>query len=62
MLAKLWQEILKRPLEPSSRIWKDNIEMVTKETGCGSVDWSYLTQHRNQQQPLVNTAMNIRDE
>jgi hypothetical protein len=38
----------------------DNIKMDLEERVCDGVDWSYVTQNRDQWRTLVNTAMNIR--
>jgi hypothetical protein len=35
----------KQLVRPSCR-WEDNIKMDLKETACGNVDWTHLTQDR----------------
>jgi hypothetical protein len=48
----------KRPPRIARYIWKDNIKMDLKETGCESVNWIHLAWDRDQRGPLVNKIGN----
>jgi hypothetical protein len=37
----------KKPLERPRRLWKNNIKMDHKGTGCKAVDWIYLGHYRD---------------
>jgi hypothetical protein len=37
--------------------WEDNIKMVPKEIGCGSMDWIHLVQDINKSWAVVDTAV-----
>jgi hypothetical protein len=39
--------------------WYDNIRMDLREIGWEVVDWTHVTQDRDQWQALVNTVMNL---
>jgi hypothetical protein len=38
----------KRPLGRPKRRWKDNINLILREVGCGSFNWIHLVQERHQ--------------
>jgi hypothetical protein len=40
--------------------WVDNIKVVLREVGWGSMDWTYLSQDRDQWRAIVDTVMNFR--
>jgi hypothetical protein len=40
--------------------WKDNIKADLQEVGCGSTDWTDLTQYRERRRAFVNAVMNLR--
>jgi hypothetical protein len=48
----------KRPL--GRRRWVDNIRKDPTEIGWDGVDWSHVTQYRDQWRALAYTAMNLR--
>jgi hypothetical protein len=50
----------KRPLGSPRRKWADNIKMYLREMGWDGMDWSDLTQDRDQWRAPVNTVMNLR--
>jgi hypothetical protein len=50
----------KRPLGRPRLRWVDNIKMVLREIGWGTVEWIGLAQDRDQWRALVNTVINIR--
>jgi hypothetical protein len=50
----------KRPLATPRRRWVDNIKMDLRETGWCNMDWTDLSQDRDQSRALVNTVMNLR--
>jgi hypothetical protein len=49
----------KRPLGRSRCRWVDNIELDSRETRLGGMDWIFLAQDRDMWRALVNTLMNI---
>ena len=49
----------KRQLTRPRRRWKDNINMVLEEVGCGSMDWIHLAQDRDRWPTVVNSAMHL---
>jgi hypothetical protein len=49
----------KRPLGRPRRRW-DEIRMVLRVIGCGSVGWIQLAQDMDRWRALVNTVMNLR--
>jgi len=50
---------VKRPLGRPGRRWEDNITMDVREIGWKNVDWTHLTQDREQWRAVVNTVMNL---
>ena len=50
----------KRPLERSSRRWKDNIKMDLQDVKRGVKNWIDLVQDRGRWQACVNVVMNLR--
>jgi hypothetical protein len=50
----------KRPLRRPRLRWEDNIEMVLRGVGCGSMDWIDPVQDRDRWRALVNAVMNLR--
>jgi hypothetical protein len=50
----------KRPLRTPRRRWVDNIEMDLRKIGWDGVDWTDMTQDRDQLWALVNTVLNLR--
>jgi hypothetical protein len=50
----------RRPLGRPTRKWENNIKMDLKETRWKSLDWTHMTQDRDQLRALVNTVMNLR--
>jgi hypothetical protein len=50
----------KRPLGRRRRRWVDNIKMDLREIGWDGMDWTDLTQVRDQCRVLVNKVMNFR--
>jgi hypothetical protein len=56
LVAKLWR---KRECDRPKCIWKDNIEMNLKETGCKVVDWIRLVRDRVQWRSFVDTVMKL---
>jgi hypothetical protein len=50
----------KRPLGRRRHRWKDNIEMYVREIGWEVVDWTHLSQDRDQWQDVVNMLVNLR--
>jgi hypothetical protein len=50
----------KRPLGRPRRRWEDNIRMYLREIGWGCMDWTDVSQDRDQWRALVNTAMKLR--
>jgi hypothetical protein len=50
------KRLLGRPRHRS----EDNIKMDLRDTEWGIMDWSLLTQDRDQWKALVNTVMNLR--
>jgi hypothetical protein len=49
----------KRPLGRPRRRWEDNIRMDLREIEWEGVDWTHLTQVRDQWQAVVNTVMKL---
>jgi hypothetical protein len=49
-----------RPLGRPRRRWVDNIKMDFKEIGYGGMNWTDLTQNRDQWRALVNMVINLR--
>jgi hypothetical protein len=49
----------KRPLVRLRRRWEYGIKMDLRETGCGSVEWIELAQHRDSLRAVVNAVMNL---
>jgi hypothetical protein len=49
----------KRPVGRPRRRWVDNIKMDLREIGWDDVDWTDLTQDRDQWRALMNTVMNL---
>jgi len=50
----------KRPLGRPRHIWKNNIRIYIRETGCEGADWIHLAQNTDQRTAFVNTVMNLR--
>jgi hypothetical protein len=50
----------KRPLGRPRLRWKINIKIDFKEMGLGGMDWTHLTQDKDQWRALVRTIMNLR--
>jgi hypothetical protein len=50
----------RRQLERPRRRWENNIRIDVTEIGCGGMDWTHLTQDRDQWRALVNTVMEFR--
>jgi hypothetical protein len=50
----------RRPLGRPRHRREDNIRMVLRKIGWGSMDWIDLAQDRDQWRVLVNTVMNLR--
>jgi hypothetical protein len=49
----------KMPLGIPRRKCEDNIKMDLREIGWDGMDWSVLSQDRNQWRDFVNTVMNL---
>jgi hypothetical protein len=49
----------KRTLRRPRWRWEDNIRMDLSEIGWGGMDWTDLTQDRDQWRASVNTVMNL---
>jgi hypothetical protein len=49
----------KRLIGRPRRRWEDNIKMLLRETGWGSIDLIDLAHNRDQWRALVNTVMNL---
>jgi hypothetical protein len=50
----------KRPLGRPRHRWVDNIRMDLGEIGWGGMDWTHLTQDRDQWRVLANMVMKLR--
>jgi hypothetical protein len=50
----------KRSLGGPRRRWVDNIKMDLREIGWDGVNWTDMTQDRDQSRALVNTVLNLR--
>jgi hypothetical protein len=49
----------KRPLGRVGRRWEDNIRMVFREIGSGTVDRIHLPENRNKWRAVVIAVMNL---
>jgi hypothetical protein len=50
----------KRLLGRPRRMWVDNIKLELREIGWSGMDWSDLTQDKDQWRVVVNTVMSFR--
>jgi hypothetical protein len=49
----------KRPLGRPKRRWEDRMRMDLREIGLGGVDWTRLSQDRDQWRAVVSAVMNL---
>jgi hypothetical protein len=52
---------MKRPLEPPSREWEDNIRLDLWEIVCGVVGWMHVARDKDKSRVFVNAVINLRD-
>jgi hypothetical protein len=50
----------KEPLGRPKCRWEDNIKIRLREIGWGGMDWTHLTEVRDQRRALLNTVMHFR--
>jgi hypothetical protein len=54
-----WKYRRKETLERPKRMWKDDVKMGLRETGCGDMNWIDLAQDRDRWRVLVNKPVPI---
>lgn len=58
--GKVKKKKKKRPVGRPRRTCEDNIKLVFRETGWGSMDWNDLAQDSGQERTLVNKDIKLR--